>query len=206
MDQCGEKSPPHTGHTVFLLISLASFLRRRSSPGACLPSSSSPHLSLLSRHGVNPLQSSGSGPYLNTVSIHLLLLSLIQKQITACVISSANTIPFWFGLFIWFWSFCHLIHESVLSCRLFTYNSFTVLSLFIFLSVCVSYCLVNGSCLFVWSFGNLGPACVLGRCPSHRSIWLPQLNEWRKREKQRRLKTRETQRGRWERKGKYKMY
>ncbi|XP_034467055.1 INO80 complex subunit E isoform X2 [Hippoglossus hippoglossus] len=41
--------------------------KRRSSPGACLPSSSSPHLSLLSRAGVNPLQSSGSGPYLNTV-------------------------------------------------------------------------------------------------------------------------------------------
>ncbi|XP_056236320.1 INO80 complex subunit E isoform X3 [Seriola aureovittata] len=41
--------------------------KRRSSPGACLPSSSSPHLSLLSRPGVNPLQSSGSGPYLNTV-------------------------------------------------------------------------------------------------------------------------------------------
>ncbi|XP_067365646.1 INO80 complex subunit E isoform X4 [Channa argus] len=41
--------------------------KRRSSPGVCLPSSSSPHLSLLSRTGVNPLQSSGSGPYLNTV-------------------------------------------------------------------------------------------------------------------------------------------
>ncbi|XP_010790109.1 INO80 complex subunit E isoform X3 [Notothenia coriiceps] len=41
--------------------------KRRSNPGACLPSSSSPHLSLLSRSGVNPLQSSGSGPYLNTV-------------------------------------------------------------------------------------------------------------------------------------------
>ncbi|XP_023282068.1 INO80 complex subunit E isoform X3 [Seriola lalandi dorsalis] len=41
--------------------------KRRSSPGACVPSSSSPHLSLLSRPGVNPLQSSGSGPYLNTV-------------------------------------------------------------------------------------------------------------------------------------------
>uniref|UniRef100_A0A3Q3F1T1 INO80 complex subunit E n=1 Tax=Labrus bergylta TaxID=56723 RepID=A0A3Q3F1T1_9LABR len=44
-----------------------SFNLRRSSPGACLPSSSSPHLSLLSRSGVNPLQSSGSGPYLNTM-------------------------------------------------------------------------------------------------------------------------------------------
>ncbi|XP_073341359.1 INO80 complex subunit E [Pagrus major] len=41
--------------------------KRRSSPGACLPSSSSPHLSLLSRPGVNPLQSSGSGAYLNTM-------------------------------------------------------------------------------------------------------------------------------------------
>ncbi|XP_035498699.1 INO80 complex subunit E isoform X2 [Scophthalmus maximus] len=41
--------------------------KRRTSPGACLPSSSSPHLSLLSRPGVNPLHSSGSGPYLNTV-------------------------------------------------------------------------------------------------------------------------------------------
>ncbi|XP_053737318.1 INO80 complex subunit E isoform X2 [Synchiropus splendidus] len=41
--------------------------KRRISPGACLPSSSSTHLSLLSRQGVNPLQSSGSGPYLHTV-------------------------------------------------------------------------------------------------------------------------------------------
>ncbi|XP_072250074.1 INO80 complex subunit E isoform X3 [Leuresthes tenuis] len=41
--------------------------KRKSSPGACLSSSSSPHLSLLSRPGVNPLQPSGAGPYLNTV-------------------------------------------------------------------------------------------------------------------------------------------
>ncbi|XP_063344378.1 INO80 complex subunit E isoform X1 [Pelmatolapia mariae] len=41
--------------------------KRKSSPGACLPSSSSPHLSLLSRPGVNSLQSSGSGAYLNTM-------------------------------------------------------------------------------------------------------------------------------------------
>ncbi|XP_034030336.1 INO80 complex subunit E isoform X2 [Thalassophryne amazonica] len=42
--------------------------KRRSSPGVCLPSSSSSsHLSLLSRPGVHPLQSSGSGSYLNTV-------------------------------------------------------------------------------------------------------------------------------------------
>ncbi|XP_072316536.1 INO80 complex subunit E isoform X2 [Eucyclogobius newberryi] len=40
--------------------------KRRSSPGACLPSSS-PHLSLLSRSSMNPLQSSGSGSYLNAV-------------------------------------------------------------------------------------------------------------------------------------------
>lgn len=43
--------------------------KRRSSPGACLSSSSSSHLSLLSRSCVNPLQSSGSGSYLNTVSL-----------------------------------------------------------------------------------------------------------------------------------------
>ncbi|XP_051921280.1 INO80 complex subunit E isoform X2 [Hippocampus zosterae] len=41
--------------------------KRRSSPGTCLPSSPSPHLSLLSRPGVHALQSSGSGAYLNTV-------------------------------------------------------------------------------------------------------------------------------------------
>ncbi|KAM3613630.1 uncharacterized protein V6R79_002694 [Siganus canaliculatus] len=40
--------------------------KRRPSPGACLPSTS-PHLSLLSRPGVNALQSSASGPYLNTM-------------------------------------------------------------------------------------------------------------------------------------------
>ncbi|XP_023186954.1 INO80 complex subunit E isoform X2 [Xiphophorus maculatus] len=42
--------------------------KRKSSPGACLSSSSSsPHLSLLSRSGVNPLQSSSAGSYLNAV-------------------------------------------------------------------------------------------------------------------------------------------
>ncbi|XP_075897146.1 INO80 complex subunit E isoform X2 [Nelusetta ayraudi] len=39
--------------------------KRRSTPGSCLPSASSPHLSLLSRPGVNPLHS--SGPYLNAM-------------------------------------------------------------------------------------------------------------------------------------------
>ncbi|CAL8340603.1 INO80 complex subunit E isoform X1 [Gadus morhua] len=41
--------------------------KRRSSPGASLPPSSSAHLSLLSRPGVASLQSSGSGDYLNTM-------------------------------------------------------------------------------------------------------------------------------------------
>ncbi|XP_077431823.1 INO80 complex subunit E isoform X2 [Vanacampus margaritifer] len=41
--------------------------KRRSNPGTCLSTSPSPHLSLLSRPGVHPLQSSGSGAYLNTV-------------------------------------------------------------------------------------------------------------------------------------------
>ncbi|KAJ7985617.1 hypothetical protein DPEC_G00353930 [Dallia pectoralis] len=41
--------------------------KRRSSPGLGLPSSLSPHLSLLARSGVNPVQSSGSSPYLNTL-------------------------------------------------------------------------------------------------------------------------------------------
>lgn len=41
--------------------------KRRSSPGACLPSSSASHVSLLSRSCVNPLQTSGSGAYLNTM-------------------------------------------------------------------------------------------------------------------------------------------
>ncbi|XP_043972956.1 INO80 complex subunit E isoform X1 [Gambusia affinis] len=42
--------------------------KRKSSPGACLSSSSSsPHLSLLSRSGVNPLQSSSAGSYLNAM-------------------------------------------------------------------------------------------------------------------------------------------
>ncbi|XP_021176075.2 INO80 complex subunit E isoform X2 [Fundulus heteroclitus] len=42
--------------------------KRKSSPGACLSSSSSsPHLSLLSRPGVNPLQPSSAGSYLNAV-------------------------------------------------------------------------------------------------------------------------------------------
>ncbi|KAK6326453.1 hypothetical protein J4Q44_G00020980 [Coregonus suidteri] len=41
--------------------------KRRSSPGVGIPLPSSSHLSLLSRSGVNPLQSSGSTPYLNTL-------------------------------------------------------------------------------------------------------------------------------------------
>uniref|UniRef100_M4A947 INO80 complex subunit E n=1 Tax=Xiphophorus maculatus TaxID=8083 RepID=M4A947_XIPMA len=48
--------------------SFSFFFRRKSSPGACLSSSSSsPHLSLLSRSGVNPLQSSSAGSYLNAM-------------------------------------------------------------------------------------------------------------------------------------------
>uniref|UniRef100_A0A3B3Y7Y7 INO80 complex subunit E N-terminal domain-containing protein n=1 Tax=Poecilia mexicana TaxID=48701 RepID=A0A3B3Y7Y7_9TELE len=43
-------------------------IAKKSSPGACLSSSSSsPHLSLLSRSGVNPLQSSSTGSYLNAM-------------------------------------------------------------------------------------------------------------------------------------------
>ncbi|XP_037532165.1 INO80 complex subunit E isoform X2 [Nematolebias whitei] len=41
--------------------------KRKMNPGACLSSSSSPHLSALSRSGVNPLQSSSAGSYLNSV-------------------------------------------------------------------------------------------------------------------------------------------
>ncbi|XP_024123656.1 INO80 complex subunit E isoform X2 [Oryzias melastigma] len=41
--------------------------KKKSGPGACLSSSSSSHLSMLSRSGGNPLQSSAAGPYLNTV-------------------------------------------------------------------------------------------------------------------------------------------
>ncbi|XP_017270950.1 INO80 complex subunit E isoform X2 [Kryptolebias marmoratus] len=41
--------------------------KRKMNPGACLSSSSSPHLSVLSRPGVNPLQSSSAGPYLNAM-------------------------------------------------------------------------------------------------------------------------------------------
>ncbi|TNN81669.1 INO80 complex subunit E [Liparis tanakae] len=51
------------------LLKVSRDKRRRNIPGSCLPSSSSPHLSLLSRPGINPLQSSGSGPYLNTVAM-----------------------------------------------------------------------------------------------------------------------------------------
>ncbi|XP_037130902.1 INO80 complex subunit E isoform X1 [Syngnathus acus] len=40
--------------------------KRRSSPSPCISSSPSSHLSLLSRPGAHPLQSSGSGAYLNT--------------------------------------------------------------------------------------------------------------------------------------------
>uniref|UniRef100_A0A8C7PEQ3 INO80 complex subunit E n=1 Tax=Oncorhynchus mykiss TaxID=8022 RepID=A0A8C7PEQ3_ONCMY len=53
--------------TIYSTVPLLNSLRRRSSPGVGLPSSSSSHLSLLSRSGVNPLQSSGSTPYLNTL-------------------------------------------------------------------------------------------------------------------------------------------
>ncbi|KAG7277922.1 hypothetical protein CRUP_004701, partial [Coryphaenoides rupestris] len=51
------------------LLKVSRDKRRRASPGASLPpaSSSSAHLSLLSRPGVASLQSSGSGGYLNTV-------------------------------------------------------------------------------------------------------------------------------------------
>ncbi|XP_077577982.1 INO80 complex subunit E isoform X2 [Stigmatopora nigra] len=41
--------------------------KRRNSPGTCLPPSPSPHLSMLSRPGPHPLQSSTTGTYLNAV-------------------------------------------------------------------------------------------------------------------------------------------
>nr|XP_061788965.1 INO80 complex subunit E-like isoform X1 [Nerophis lumbriciformis] len=41
--------------------------KRRNSPSTCLPPSTSPHLSLLSRPGTHPLQSSATGTYLNAV-------------------------------------------------------------------------------------------------------------------------------------------
>ncbi|XP_056902135.1 INO80 complex subunit E isoform X2 [Takifugu flavidus] len=41
--------------------------KKRSSPGASLPSSASPHISLMSRQGVNSLHSPGAAPYLNTM-------------------------------------------------------------------------------------------------------------------------------------------
>ncbi|XP_077455136.1 INO80 complex subunit E isoform X2 [Stigmatopora argus] len=41
--------------------------KRRNSPGTCLPPSTSPHLSILSRPGAHPLQSSAAGTYLNAV-------------------------------------------------------------------------------------------------------------------------------------------
>ncbi|XP_057690951.1 INO80 complex subunit E isoform X1 [Corythoichthys intestinalis] len=41
--------------------------KRRNSPSTCLPPSTSPHLSLLSRPGTHPLQSSATGTYLNAM-------------------------------------------------------------------------------------------------------------------------------------------
>lgn len=113
----------HTNR-VFLNFSCTLF-RRRSSPGACLPSSSSPHLSLLSRPGVNPLQSSGSGPYLNTVSFHLPFSypsAASNSNIAAIILSSsANIIPvlIWHYLCNLIWLFCPFIHTFVLSLSLF---------------------------------------------------------------------------------------
>ncbi|XP_061574426.1 INO80 complex subunit E isoform X2 [Cololabis saira] len=65
--------------------------KRKSSPGACLSSSSSPHLSLLSRPGVNPLQASGAGPYLNTV----------VAPVAANYASASGTPPSASGPFSW---------------------------------------------------------------------------------------------------------
>nr|XP_057909181.1 INO80 complex subunit E isoform X2 [Doryrhamphus excisus] len=67
--------------------------KRRSSSGMCLPSSSSlPHLSLLSRSGVHPLQSSGSGPYLNTVVTPM--AANYQSGPAAATAASAASGPF----------------------------------------------------------------------------------------------------------------
>ena len=62
-------SCPNSNFNFFVLDA-----RRRSSPGACLPSSASPHLALMSRPGVNSLHSSGAGPFLNAVSFSAILL------------------------------------------------------------------------------------------------------------------------------------
>uniref|UniRef100_A0A4W6C5U4 INO80 complex subunit E n=1 Tax=Lates calcarifer TaxID=8187 RepID=A0A4W6C5U4_LATCA len=153
--------------------------KRRSSPGACLPSSSSPHLSLLSRPGVNPLQSSGSGPYLNTVSfcLHFLHFSAASNSNIAAIVisSSANIIP----VLIWHYLynlFCHFIHKCFISSFVLCLTSVTAsLSLHCsFFCVCflcfsASVFLVNSLCLcacvFVWSFGKTGACVCVGQMP-----------------------------------------
>ncbi|XP_029694614.1 INO80 complex subunit E isoform X3 [Takifugu rubripes] len=63
--------------------------KRRSSPGASLPSPASPHISLMSRQGVNSLHSPGAAPYLNTVSA-----PVASNYASAAVGASAARNPF----------------------------------------------------------------------------------------------------------------
>ncbi|CAJ1062573.1 INO80 complex subunit E isoform X2 [Xyrichtys novacula] len=163
--------------------------KRRSSPGASLPSSS-PHLSLLSRSGVNPLQSSGSGPYLNTVSIHLLVCNLsVLGAVTLVPQSSspANIIPVFIQHYLYDFN-VFSFYSSVLSLSLFLFFSLVHImaslslhcSCFVifFLCVCVSVLQIAHACVYVCVvYLAIWGLCVLGRCPSHQNIWLLRLNE-----------------------------
>lgn len=143
--------------------------------GACLSSLSSPHLSALSRPGVN-LQSSSAGPYLNTVSC---FLHLSYSHLTAILLfsSAEHILHFHSALFdcLSFYLYYFFVEENkCFHCLLIGHSLFVCV-------FCICVCLVISfrlcACMSMWSFGNLGSACVLGRCPSHQSIWHQQLSE-----------------------------
>lgn len=106
--------------------------------------------------------------------------------------------------------FVFFIHLSCFHCLctflcvcMYTWACVRHVSVFVLVCMCVCLCLVNCPCLCACVVCvvncHVGPVCVSGRCPSHQSIWLPQQSEGRKKEKQRRLKSRKSRRGRWER-------
>lgn len=152
---------------------------------------------MLSRSGGNPLQSSAAGPYLNTVSFCLLKPRLHWCHFHLTIFRHEHS----FHLALLYYStITSHVCLNLFFCLKFT-RLFTVFALFIvlcvvFVFVCVSWERLLAMCMHV-HVGIWG-LHVLGRCPSPQSIWHRQLSEWRKREKQRRLKTRKRPRGRWE--------
>lgn len=129
--------------------------RRRSSPGACLPSSASAHLALMSRPGVNSLHSSGAGPYLNTVSFSAVVLLKFLATLSWLPLSCRHTDLIWHDLY----NFRSLSYYPDIGFIFYLMlKGLTVITLFILLCLCL--CVCHGNCLCLCDYLAIWGWCV----------------------------------------------